>query len=106
MMFCKHNVLGGFALLLLSSMMGCGAANIPETPVTPAAPPAVKAVLMEVANSGELGSSASTIRDELEAMKATDSVKAEALLSALTELEGIEDPDEIKAGAKAMADQL
>ncbi len=61
---------------------------------------------MDVANSGELGSTASALRENLEAMKATDSVKADALLTELTELEGLSDPDEIKAKASAMAEQL
>lgn len=95
-----------FVLLVLAGACGCGGANIPETPVTPSPPPPVKAVLTDVANSGELGSSAATIRENLEAMRATDSVKAESLLSALTELEALTDPDEIKAKAAAMAEEL
>lgn len=94
------------SLLLVAGTIGCGAASLPETAVTPTPPPPVKAILMDVANSGELGSTASTLRENLEAMKATDSAKAESLLNELTELEALEDPDEIKAKASAMAEQL
>lgn len=102
----KIQIFPSLSSLLLAGAIGCGGANIPETPVTPSAPPPVKAVLMDVANSGELGSAASTIRENLETMKATDAVKADALLNELTELEGLTDPDEIKAKASAMAEQL
>ena len=102
----KKHLVWGFSLLLLAGSIGCGAANIPETAVTPTPPPPVKAILMDVANSGELGSTASTVRENLEAMKATDSVKADSLLTELTELEGLTDPDQIKAKAAAMAEQL
>ncbi len=87
-------------------LMGCGAANIPETPVTPPAAPPVKAMLDDVAKSGELGSGASLIRDALEAMKATDAAKAEELLKEYAVLEGLSDPSKIKAKAKAMSDKL
>ena len=92
---------------LMAAVIGCGgAANIPEESVTPPAPSPVKAMLSDVASSGELGSGASMIRDGLEAMKATDSAKAEALLKELTELEGLGDAAKIKAKAKEMADKL
>jgi hypothetical protein len=93
--------------LLLTSLFsaGCGG-SLPTQEVTPPAPPAAKAQLMEVANSGELGSAASAIRESLEAMKTTDSANAELLLNEMTELEGLTDPNKIKAKAKAMADRL
>jgi hypothetical protein len=93
--------------LLLSSLVaaGCGG-SLPTQDVTPPAPPAAKAQLMDVANSGELGSAASSIRESLEALKATDSTKADELLKELTELEGLGDPNKIKAKAKSMADKL
>ena len=99
------NVLMGCALLL-SIGCGGGTANIPEEAVTPPAAPPAKAMLNDVANTGELGSGASLIRDALEAMKATDAAKVEPLLKEMTELEGMSDPAKIKAKAKAMADKL
>ena len=105
-MIVSRNLFFGCAVLLLAAVTGCGGANIPEVSVTPPPPSPVKAMLMDVANSGELGSGASMIRDGLEALNATDAAKASLLLEELTALEGLEDPDEIKAKAQAMADQL
>ena len=104
MTFSKNFLIG----LALVSLAGCGGgtANIPEEAVTPPAAPAAKAMLTDVANSGELGSGASMIREALEAMKATDAAKVEPLLKEMTELEGMSDPAKIKAKAKAMADKL
>jgi uncharacterized protein Yka (UPF0111/DUF47 family) len=62
--------------------------------------------LSDVAASGELGSAASSIRESLESLKATDAAKAEALLKELSELEGLADPGRIKAKARSMADKL
>ncbi len=98
------NWVWGFGLLLLA---GCGGvANIPEEAVTPPATTPAKALLTDVAASGELGSGASMIREALEAMKATDAAKAEPMLKELTELESLSDPAKIKAKAKAMAAKL
>lgn len=105
-MIVSRNVFLGFALMLMAALTGCGGANIPEESVTPPPPSPVKALLVEVANSGELGSAASTIREGLEAMQATDSVNATTLLEELTTLEALEDPEEIKAKAQEMADRL
>ena len=84
---------------------GCGNAVAPEA-VTPPPPPAAKALLSDVANSGELGSGASTIRDALATLQATDAAKADPLLKEMDELETLSDPAKIKAKAKAMADKL
>ena len=92
-------------LLACCLVAGCSS-SLPTEQVTPPAPPAAKAQLSDVAASGELGSAASSIRESLEALKATDSAKAEELLKQLTELEGLADPAKIKAKAKAMADRL
>lgn len=94
------------ALATTGWIAGCGSNPVPTEAVTAAPPSPVKSVLDEVAASGELGSTASTIREGLEAMKATDSAKAEALLTELTELEGLSDPDKVKAKAKEMAGKL
>lgn len=95
-------------LLLGMTVLGCGGgtAHIPETSVTPPPPTPAKQMLSDIAESGEVGSGASMIRDALEAMKSTDAAKAEELLSELTELEGMGDPNKIKAKAKSMADKL
>ena len=102
----KAHALSGLLLASTLFITGCGPGQLPSETVTPVAPPAAKAQLMDVATSGELGSSASAIRESLEALKATDSAKAEELLNELTALEGLVDPNQIKAKAKAMADKL
>jgi hypothetical protein len=102
-----RNSLHVAALLCGMMLCGCGGgANIPEESVTPPPPTPAKQMLTDIANSGEVGSGASMIRDALESMKATDAPKAEELLKDLTELEGLGDPAKIKAKAKAMADKL
>lgn len=92
----------GLTLLLLA---GCG--NKPESePVQAPPPPAAKAILNEVATSGELGSTAATIRESLTEVQKTDAAKGDALLKELDELEKMSDPAKIKAKAKSMADKL
>lgn len=91
--------------LTLALLAGCGN-DVESVPVEAPPPPAAKALLTDVANSGELGSGASLIRDSLEQLKTTDPAKAEPLLKELDELEGMSDPAKIKAKAKSMADKL
>jgi hypothetical protein len=88
-------------------LTGCpGDPAVTSQSVTPAAPPAVKQMLEGVAQSGELGSGAQSIREELEKLKASDASKAEGLLKDLDALEKLTDPNQIKSSAKAMADKL
>lgn len=94
-----------FALAMLS-FVGCGPASVTSEPVTPAPPPAAKAMLTELASSGELGSGAESIRAALEELKATDAAKGEDLLKDMDQLEKMTDPSKVKAKAKAMADKL
>jgi hypothetical protein len=74
--------------------------------VTPPPPTPAKAMLTDVATSGELGSGAASIREALEALKKTDAAKGEELLKDLDDLEKTSNPAQIKAKAKAMADKL
>lgn len=92
----------GLTLVLLA---GCGP-KVESEPVQATPPPAAKALLTDVANSGELGSGAANIRQSLEELKKTDAAKADPLLQELDELEKMSDPAKIKAKAKAMADKL
>jgi hypothetical protein len=57
-------------------------------------------MLEAVAQSGELGSGAETIREALTTQGATE------LLKDLDELEKLSNPSQIKAKAKAMAEKL
>jgi hypothetical protein len=84
---------------------GCGT-GAESVSVEPPPPTPVKAMLDEVAATGELGSAAESIREGLNALKTTDAAKADALLTELAELEQMQDPEQIKTKAKAMADQL
>lgn len=97
-----------FALCLVSAA-GCGSGTVKVTSesVTPPAAPAARELLEGVAESGaELGSSAMSIREELEKLKATDEAKATELLNDLTQLEGMTDAAQIKQKAKEMAGKL
>lgn len=94
------------ALILICGLSaGCGTGAVSEAVTPPPTPPA-KALLGDVAASGELGSGAASIRDALTELKATDSAKADELLTELDQLETLSDPAKIKARAKAMADKL
>lgn len=90
--------------LLVAGFAGCGGPK--KESVTPPPPTPAKALLSDVATTGELGSGASSIRDALTAMKATDGAKADELLKDLDELETMSDQTKLKAKAKAMADKL
>jgi hypothetical protein len=92
------------ALVLMGFAAGCSNETAPVT-VTPGPPP-VKAMLEDVAKTGELGSGMMEVESALNDMKATDPAKADKLLKEFAELQQASGPDEIKAKAKAMADQL
>lgn len=91
--------------VILMAFIGCQE-SVEVTPVTPPPPTPAKSILSEVAQSGELGSAASSIRDALTQLKETDAAKADELLKDLDELETMSTPDKIKAQAKKMADKL
>lgn len=84
---------------------GCGP-SLPEQAVEPPPPPAVKQQLAEVAQSGELGSAATGIREALERYRESDPNVAEALLHDLDQLEGLSDPTRIRSMAQSMVDKL
>lgn len=89
--------------------VGCGGgSNVPppQSVTPPAAPPAAKQMLLNVAESGELGSGEMSIREDLTKLKATDAAKADSLLQDLDQLKAATDPEQIKSMAKAMADKL
>lgn len=90
-------------LLLVAGMLvalGCGR----EETQTVAPPQSqIKPTLESVAQTGTIDSGLITVREELEAMKATDSAKAETLLKDLDELERMASNP---AGAKAKAQEM
>lgn len=84
-------------VLVFVALIGCKTEK--SIPVQQAAPTdQVKSALQNVANTGEIDSGIMTVREQLEAMKATDATKAEALLKDLAELEKLSgDPAKKKA---------
>jgi len=92
----------------LAFVAGCGSnlpARVSVTPPPAAASP-VKQMLLDVPQSGQLGSGTESLRADLEKMKSSDESKAKALLSDLDRLQKMNDPEAIKTLAKQMADQL
>jgi len=78
------------------------------TPVendTPSAANA-KGMLEEVAETGELGSGAMLLRESLEQIQQSDATKGDPLVADMDALEGLTDPEAVKAKAKEMADKL
>ncbi|MBI2477965.1 MAG: hypothetical protein HYV60_04760, partial [Planctomycetia bacterium] len=87
--------------LLLGFVIGCSS-EPPAVSVTPTPSP-VKAMLEDLANTGEMGSGMMDIESGLNALKQTDAAKADKLLKEYAELQAAAGPEEIKAKAKAMA---
>lgn len=105
----KHTL----ALAMLAALgpfllIGCstGTTNPSTTSVTPATPP-LKATLEGVASSGQIGSAAPELQSQFEALKASDSAKADAIASdmdALLKADG--NPAKVKQLASQMAGKL
>lgn len=95
-------------LAAVLAVVGCSA----EKPIKvqpPAALPAAasaKALLEEVAQTGQRGSGLAQLRADLQQVKEADTAKGDALMKELDALEKAPDPETVKAKAKAMADQL
>jgi len=96
-------------LFLLLAVAGCGE-SIKSVPISPGAPPAAvdsaKAVLNDLANTGEMGSGMETLKQSLEQIKQGDAAKGDALLADFEALSAETDAEKIKAKAKEMADKL
>ncbi len=90
----------------LWAILGCGEGYRVDVSVTPPPPPAAKALLEEVAATGELGSGALAIRESLEQLRATDPAKAEVLIRELDQLATLGDPRYVRYKASQMAAQL
>lgn len=95
-------------LILVSSLVGCGG-GLSEEPVTvtpPASTEAIKAVLTDLAKSGEMSSGVMTIETEIEKLRTTDAAKADALKQGYDQLKDLNDPAKIKAKAQEMMSKL
>jgi hypothetical protein len=90
------------AFLSVVAMLGCGGDKPIE--VTPPPPPPAaenaKTVLQEIAQTGQVGSGAMQLRENLEELNQP------ALLADMDALERMSDPDQIKAKASEMLGKL
>lgn len=97
-----------WAVAVVVALVGCtGDKPIPVAPpAAQSATASAKAVLDEVAQTGNRGSGMMQLRQDLEKLKQTDATRGTELLSDLDALEAASQPEAIKAKAKAMADKL
>lgn len=107
--FFSFSIVAFFTLPIFS---GCGGPEVVVDPKASESAPVdgkeqIKQKLDAIASSGIGGSACGGIRDGLMALKNTsDSQLADQLLTELQELEQLQDSEEIKAKAAAMAAQL
>lgn len=95
-----------FALACALALCGCsGNPNVTQEKVT-FVPLTAKKLLLQVSETGEIGSGSSFIRGELEKLKATDAATANELIKDLNQLERTSHPAQVRAIAKKMADKL
>ena len=95
-------------VLIALAGVGCSSQPAPvavQQTTTPAADKA-KAVLQDVANSGELGSGLEELKMALEELKQSDAAKAEELLQDLQKLESSGGGDAAKSQAEQMLGKL
>jgi len=93
-------------LTLSLLLIGCGRQQsqrvAPPSPVDD-----LKTALQQVVQTGEVGSSAMLIKEKIEALKATDAAKADALARDAAELEKLDGkPQQAKAKAQEMLNKL
>ena len=92
-------------LLLTCALAGCGDGGVPVT--QPAGPPPLKGMLEGIAASGEpLGSQGMEIENHIEQLRAEDPAKADELSKDFDELRNMNNPQQIKSKASAMAKKL
>jgi len=89
--------------LFLGVVVGCGGEE--RKPVEPP-PPTAKAVLQDIATTGNLSAKQAELKQELEGMGESDPEKAEELLADFEQLITLKNAAEIKAKAQEMADKL
>ena len=94
------------ALLGLVAVLGCGGGENATT--VEEAPPdsQIQSALQSVAETGVVDSGIMLVRAQLEVLKETDALKADALLKDLDALEASRSPDQVKAKAKEMLGKL
>lgn len=100
------NLLRTLLVSVLLACAGCGDGVATKTVAPPPAREMAKAILQGLADRGEMNSGVDALQGHLEAMKATDSAKAEALLADYKDLKSLSNPQAIKTKAKAMLEKL
>jgi hypothetical protein len=96
------------AAFLLASVVGCGAVtdDAPKTVTPPTSTEAIKAVLTDLAATGQMSSGVMTLETEIEKIRATDAAKADALKASYEELKAMNNPAQIKTKAQEMLSKL
>ena len=96
------------AILFMTSLVGCGAVtnDAPKTVTPPSSTEQMKAVLNDLAQSGQMSSGVMTLETEIDKLKATDAAKADALKKDYDALKAMNDPNQIKAKAQEMLKKL
>jgi hypothetical protein len=91
-------------LLCTSPMVGCtgGSSNDFEQKIDMDFSAVIKSDLEAIAKSGRIGSGYSVLVANVNALKAKDATKGEALQKGLEELIKVQGPDKIKAKAKEL----
>ncbi|TWU22982.1 hypothetical protein Pla52o_25160 [Novipirellula galeiformis] len=95
-------------VLLMSALVGCDGREQGVAVEPPSSIQLAKAVLEEIASSGELNSSVEGLQDRLESVRESDPAKADELLAGYTKLMAIPrgNVSKIKATAKEMAEKF
>jgi hypothetical protein len=93
-------------LLVVILFISCGRSTTSERVDVPPAEQQAKAMLQTYAETGQLDSSVVTLQEQLEAIKATDEAKGNALLSDFEQLKSASSPAKVKEKAQAMLSKL
>jgi hypothetical protein len=96
------------ALLLAAFVVGCGSdANDAEITVTPSpATDNIRAVLTDLAATGQMNSGVGSLSADIGALRDTDPAKADALQKDYDALTTLQNPAQIQAKAKEMLSKL
>lgn len=88
------------------ALSGCGDNNnLKREKVTPP-PNSALGLLLDISNTGTVGSNTMLIREELEKLKVGDPARGDQLIKELDQLEKTTNPAQIKSMAKKMAGKL
>lgn len=91
---------------LLSLAIACGCGGPSSQSVRPTKPPELKAILNQVAESGNLEEAKETISTQIEKIEESDAVKARELTTDFEALRKAATPAQVKEQAKKMAAKL